>query len=275
MEVTVLRATENPERLVCQAARGDYYEGYVGDTEYADLMENVNYSDDDLENLPVMTYRNNAAMLEQMNIEISAYQEEDGFLSRDTKLAAKTRSFIEKQLSRGHFGPWEHPQITFALKGVPVFTERQLIRHRHLTFDVQSMRYADFSDAPYTVPKSMTDPDHFSREQGLTDISDDAREKARALYEAEMDRSFEKYKELRELGIPKEDARGLLGLSTEVNLTVSGNARTFLHLLDMRRKANAQRNIRELSETMLVELFDWMPYTFNYYDQNGPNKLSP
>jgi len=240
MEVTVLRATENPERLVCQAARGDYYEGYVGDTEYADLMDSVDY---DYESMDVLN--------------------------------AKTRSFIEKQLSRGHFGPWEHPQITFAVKGVPVFTERQLIRHRHLTFDVQSMRYADFSDAPYTVPKSMTDPDHFSREQGLTDISDDAREKARALYETEMDRSFEKYKELRELGIPKEDARGLLGLSTEVNLTVSGNARTFLHLLDMRRKANAQRNIRELSEAMLVELFDWMPYTFNYYDQNGPNKLSP
>jgi thymidylate synthase (FAD) len=90
-----------------------------------------------------------------------------------------------------------------------------------------------------------------------------------------MERSFEKYEELRELGIPKEDARGILGLSTEVNLTVSGNARTFLHLLDMRRKANAQRNIRELSEAMLVELFEWCPYTFNYYDQNGPNKLSP
>jgi len=240
MEVTVLRATEKPERLVCQAARGDYYQGYVGDTEYADLMDSVDY---DYESTDVLN--------------------------------AKTRSFIEKQLSRGHFGPWEHPQITFAVEGIPVFTERQLIRHRHLTFDVQSMRYADFSDAPYTVPKSMTDPGHFSREQGLTEISDDARETARALYEAEMERSFEKYEALRELGIPKEDARGILGLSTEVNLTVSGNARTFLHLLDMRRKANAQRNIRELSESMLVELFDWMPHTFNYYDQNGPNKLSP
>jgi len=241
MEVEVLRSTEQPERLVCQAARGDYYQGYVGDTKYAELMKNVNYDAEGSESV----------------------------------LEAKTRSFIEKQLSRGHYGPLEHPQITFVVKGVPVFTERQLIRHRHFTFDVQSMRYADFSDAPYTVPKSMTDPNHFSREQGLTDISDDARQRARELYEAEMDRSFEKYEELRELGIPKEDARGLLGLGTEVNLTVSGNARTFLHLLDMRRKANAQRNIRELSEAMLEELFEWMPYTFNYYADHGPNKLSP
>ncbi len=244
MEVIPIRATENPERLVCQAARGDYYQGYIGDTKYAELMKGVEYDEDIVE-------------------------EEDGVVN------ARTRVFIEKQLARGHFGCWEHPQITFAIKGVPVFTERQLIRHRHLTFDVQSMRYADFSDAPYTVPKSMTDPEHFSRERGLSDISDDAREEARELYESEMNRSFEKYQELLDRGIPKEDARGLLGLGTEVNLTVSGNARTFLHLLDMRRKANAQRNIRELSEAMLDELFEWAPYTFNYYADNGPNKLSP
>jgi len=252
MEVTVLRKTEQPERLVCQAARGDYFEGYVGDTKYAELMKNVKFNEE-------YVYVNSLSM---------AHDDEE-------IVQAKTRSFIEKQLSRGHFGPWEHPQITFAIKGVPVFTERQLIRHRHLTFDVQSMRYADFSDAPYTVPKSMTDPEHFSRERGLSEISDADREAARELYEEEMDRSFEKYQELLDRGIPKEDARGLLGLSTEVNLTVSGNARTFLHLLDMRRKANAQRNIRELSEAMLDELFEWMPYTFNYYAENGPNKLSP
>jgi len=248
MEVTVLRKTERPERLVCQAARGDYFEGYVGDTEYAELMEGVDYDEFDVEDI-----------------------ERTGSI----ELEAKTKSFIEKQLSRGHYGPWEHPQITFAVKGVPVFTERQLVRHRHLTADVQSMRYADFSDAPYTVPKSMTDPEHFSRERGLSEIPDEDREAARELYEAEMDRSFEKYQELLDLGIPKEDARGLLGLSTEVNITVSGNARTFLHLLDMRRKANAQRNIRELSEAMLDELFEWMPYTFEHYAENGPNKLSP
>ena len=252
MEVIPIRATENPERLVCQAARGDYFEGYVGDTKYAELMKNVTFNEEYVDN--------DSASMEYDDEEI---------------VQAKTRSFIEKQLARGHYGPMEHPQITFAIKGVPVFTERQLIRHRHLTFDVQSMRYADFSDAPYTVPKSMTDPEHFSRERGLSEISDADREAARELYEAEMDRSFEKYQELIDRGIPKEDARGLLGLGTEVNLTVSGNARTFLHLLDMRRKANAQRNIRELSEAMLDELFEWMPYTFKYYAENGPNKLSP
>jgi len=76
-------------------------------------------------------------------------------------------------------------------------------------------------------------------------------------------------------GVPKEDARFILPLGTTVNMTFSGNARTFLHLLDMRKKANAQWEIRELSEALLDELFEWCPYTFRYYEEHGPNKLSP
>lgn len=243
MEITVLRKTEQPERLVCQAARGDYYEGYVGDTEYAELMETVDYDSEDV-------------------------------AERETILEAKTKDFIEKELSRGHYGPFEHPQITFAVKGVPVFTERQLIRHRHLTFDVQSMRYADFSDAPYTTPQTLTDAT-LNREEGYTDLDKETKAECRALYESHMDEAFVRYEKLVEKGVPKEDARGLLGLGTEVNLTVSGNARSFLHLLDMRRKTDAQWSIREMSEMMLRELFDWMPHTYSYYEDNGPNKLSP
>lgn len=249
MEVDVLRSTDRPERLVCQAARGDYFEGYVGDTPYSELMADVDY---DEEHIP-----------------------SHGPGTQDSaELEAKTRSFVEKQLSRGHYGPWEHPSITFAIKGVPVFTERQLIRHRHLTFDIQSMRYADFSDAPYTTPETLTDST-LNREDGYTDLDEETKAECRALYESHMDEAFIRYEKLVENGVPKEDARGLLGLGTEVNITVSGNARSFLHLLDMRRKANAQWSIRQMSEMMLDELFEWMPYTFEYYEEHGPNKLSP
>jgi len=268
MEVTVLRQTENPERLVCQAARGDYYGGYIGDTDYAELMKNVNISDtvkeellDGVEPVPVDEL-------------LTASPDEDNHITIDEILEAKTRSFIEKELRRGHYGPFEHPQITFAVKGVPVFTERQLIRHRHLTFDVQSMRYADFSDAPYTTPETLTDST-LNREDGYTDLDEETKAECRALYESHMDEAFIRYEKLVEQGVPKEDARGLLGLGTEVNLSVSGNARSFLHLLDMRRKADAQWSIRQMSEQMLDELFDWMPHTYNWYKNNGPNKLSP
>ena len=42
--------------------------------------------------------------------------------------------------NRGHYGPLEHPSITMAIRADHP-TIMQLRTHRHLTFDVQSMRY--------------------------------------------------------------------------------------------------------------------------------------
>jgi len=259
MEVQVLEKTEQPERLVATCARGDYYEGFVGDVSYEELMKDVNYDEQNLDE-PASHYTQSGVVEEEWQA--------------PPVVEAKTKDFIEKELDRGHYGPFEHPQITFAVKGVPVFTERQLVRHRHLTFDVQSMRYADFSDAPATTPQTLTDAT-LNREDGYTDLDEEVKQRCREVFERNTEQSFDDYEELVEAGVPKEDARGMLGLSTEVNLTVSGNARSFLHLLDMRRKADAQWSIRELSEQMLDELFEWMPYTYEWYKQNGPNKLSP
>lgn len=264
MEVEVLRKTENPERLVCQAARGDYFEGYVGDTEYAELMKNVDYNEDELDSIVETSHYLVPADLEREKGREAAI------------LEAKTRSFIEKQLSRGHYGPWEHPQITFTVKGVSRVTMAQITRHRHLTFDIQSMRYADFSEQEIVTPKSLTDSDHFSRETGSVEYSDEVeRERIKSQYEDVVDEAVDMYQSMVESGVPKEDARFILPLGTTVNMTFSGNARTFLHLLDMRKKANAQWEIRELSEALLDELFEWMPYTFEYYRDHGPNKVSP
>lgn len=250
MEVEVLRSTDKPERLVCQAARGDYYDGYVGDAEYAELMEGVEHEE--------------------------RHVPEHGPGTQDSaELEAKTRAFIEKQLDRGHYGPWEHPQITFAVKGVSRVTMAQITRHRHMTFDVQSQRYVDFSDTEAVVPKSLRDSDHFSRETGATELDDEDRKMWEQEYRLHSGQALNIYEDMVEDGVPKEDARFVLPLGTPVNMTFSGNARTFMHLLDMRKKANAQWEIRELSERLIEELKDWMPYSYEHYDRNAPHKLSP
>lgn len=285
MEVEVLRQTQKPERLVCQAARGDYYEGYIGDAEYAEIMEPIDYNEQHLDGLAELCYPNsrNARLMMQANIDTEN-------LSNTTITEAKTRAFIEEQLTRGHYGPLEHPQITFSVKGVSRVTMAQITRHRHLTFDIQSMRYADFSEQEIAVPATLLsdkerheryphvydeDGFHFNRDEGVFEMSEEKRADWRAMFVQHREQARDFYEEMVEAGIPKEDARFILPLGTTVNMTFSGNARTFLHLLDMRRKANAQWEIRELSEALLDELFEWMPYTFEWYAENGPNKLSP
>jgi len=282
MKVQVISSTDKPERLVCQAARGDYFDGYVGDTDYGKLMQDVDWDENDLDRLIGPDW---------VQADVRSYKRDsDSRLTRQTLTEAKTLAFIENQLGRGHYGPWEHPHITFTVKGVSRVTMAQITRHRHMSFDVQSQRYVDFSDTDAIVPATLLsdderheeypnvyneDGDHFNRDEGHFEMDEKARSHWRNAYKSLTAEALDFYEDAVNAGIPKEDARFMLPLGTPVNMTFSGNARTMLHLLDMRRKLNAQWEIRELSERLLDELFDWCPYTFRYYEQHGPNKLSP
>lgn len=271
MEVQTIESSDQPERRACQFGRGDMYSGYIGDTEYRELMEPVDYSEADLEAVKELKDHNFPKSEEYWITE------------------AKTRSFIRKQASRGHWGLWEHPHIAFAVKEMSVVTERQVTRHRHLSFDIQSMRYVDFQDEkPYAMPESLTNPEHKTRGEGLIwyDMDSDtpleeqdpdveSMDEAREIYGEALDKASESYNAMRELGVPKEDARYALPLGTQVNVGMSGNARSFLHVLNLRQRGNAQCEIRDLSEDVVAELRDWIPYTAQWWDEKGPVQISP
>jgi len=141
-----------------------------------------------------------------------------------------------------------------------------------------SMRYVDLTgagaaDDRFVYPPSFDDEEVVSRE-GVEAVQLPA-EQRRALAKDVYQTSMDAYEELVDAGVPKEDARMLLPIGTKVNLTFSMNARAIMHLLDMRLKADAQWEIRELSSRVLEECLEWMPHTFERYEDNHPNKLTP
>ena len=237
MRVELLRGTSDPEELACRCARGDYSDRWVGsDRPFADVMASV-----------------------------------DG-----ETIEEKKQTLLEHLFRSGHFGPFEHPTATFAVEEVSRSCMAQLTRHRHASFDVQSLRYTELDGDPeelFCFPPSFTDEETVSRE-GVSTANMSAAERegvADDLYE----HSIDAYRRLLDAGVPKEDARMVLPLGTTVNLTFTMNARSLMHLLDMRLKADAQWEVRDLSKGVLRECKEWMPHTFERYEQQHPNKLAP
>jgi thymidylate synthase (FAD) len=239
MQVELLEATENPEEIVCRAARGDYSSDWVGpDVPFETVMESI-----------------------------------DGETLED-----KMETLMKHLMRSGHFGPFEHPQATFAVRGVSRACMAQITRHRHASFDVMSLRYVDLSDERaiedrFTFPPTFSEEEVVSRE-GVSEVELSAEERteiANDVYETCMDA----YRRLVDAGVPKEDARMCLPIGTKVNMTFSMNARAIMHLLDMRLKADAQWEIRELARRVLEESKEWMPYTFERFEENHPYKLAP
>lgn len=267
MKVETIRRTPEPERLVCTCARGDYFDGFVDDVDYDELMKDIEFYENHYESAEEMVERS----LEEKDI-----PKMDGWrVAWEVETRAKTRALLERLFRRGHWGPFEHPHITLGVKDLSRTAMAQITRHRQITFDVQSQRYVNFSvkDDPVKTPKSLVDDEHFTREMGATEIED--REVLREDFEEMSDTLVRRYETMVEAGVPKEDARFLLPTGTKVNLTMSMNARTILHIQNMRNAANAQWEARELSQKLFEEFKDWMPRTAELYEEHGPQPLAP
>jgi len=202
-------------------------------------------------------------------------------------LEDRKETLIGHLLDHGHFGPFEHPQATFAVKGISRSCMAQITRHRHVSFDVQSMRYVSFDDVDpaevregemVVVPPSATDPDWVGRNQDTGPVDEETAERREELFRDTIENAFESYQELLDLGMPPEDARFVLPIGTKVNMVMSMNARMLMHVADMRAAADAQWEIRKMTETILDEAAEWCPITFEYYNEemkNRKNRLAP
>lgn len=176
------------------------------------------------------------------------------------------QEFLNDKAYRGHFGVFEHTSPAFFVEGLSRVAMAQLTRHRHLSFDVQSQRYVDFSEKDPVVPPSFSDntgamhPRQF--EQHLLD---------------HWDRSVELYERAIKRGIPKEDARFFLPQATPVNLTMSGNNRAFMHMMDLRDNAKAQWEAQQFAGLVADELEQHAPKTFQAYQEktNGNSLRAP
>lgn len=183
--------------------------------------------------------------------------------------------------NRGHYGPLEGPQLSLAVQA-DHNTIMQLRTHRvGCSFDVQSMRYTGsriekaatgeipVEDVFYVRPAGK----YRDRQGQAYDWTDDDVEESYAIaLSSALD-----YLRLRQRGVPEEHARGVLLTSYFQNAVISANLRAWLHLLDVRLKADAQFEARALMELIALQVQRWVPEIYGWYSEcrRGKALLAP
>lgn len=86
-----------------------------------------------------------------------------------------------------------------------------------------------------------------------------------------------RYAERIEQGFSEEHARGLIPFDVRQHWVMSANVRSFMHLLDLRWKLDAQLEAQQLCELMWVHFKVWVPTIADWYEANRAKKarLSP
>jgi thymidylate synthase (FAD) len=182
---------------------------------------------------------------------------------------------------RGHWGPLEHPTLSLLLQ-VDHNTMVQLRTHRvGVSFDVQSLRYSGTRIERVARGEIPVEEVFYIRPPGVyRDRQGDGYEwtanhiaRLRQLHlNAAQD-----YADLRAEGVSEEHARYVLPTSYFQNVLLTGNARSWLHLLDVRLKADAQDEIRWAMELAEACYQDWAPEIYAAWavERRGKAILAP
>jgi thymidylate synthase (FAD) len=205
----------------------------------------------------------------------------------DVKIPLSTECgkwIVEHLLSneRGHWGPLEHPAITFSVSGYVHSVMVQARTHRvGCTFDVQSQRYTgkrvikvaegelDVQKVFYVRPEGF-----YTNRQGKKYFwSEEQRQH-------KFERILEDCKEYAlefQNGVCEEHIRDYLPQAIRQNFVVTFNLRSVLHIIDLRAKLDAQLEIQALCEQVIPHLQRWAPNIWNYYVEKRLHKarLSP
>ena len=178
---------------------------------------------------------------------------------------------------RGHYGPLEHPAITFGVAGFPHSVMQQARTHRvGVSFDVQSMRYtgdricrAANGELPLEEVFYLRPVGTYSDRQGKKyAYTEELRGQDLALCQQGADR----YRDLLQAGFAEEHARGILPFDYRQHFVVSFSLRAFLHFMDLRAKLDAQLEIRELCDLMWPHLQSWAPEFAAWYERTRLHK---
>ena len=191
---------------------------------------------------------------------------------------------VEQLLSndRGHYGPLEHPAITFSISGFVHNVPMQARTHRvGVSFDVQSQRYTGKRVLKVANDLLPVDDVFYIRPPGLyTNRKGKKYEWTLSDYNDELDFIYEgckRYKSKFERGMSEEHIRDYLVQAIRQNFVVSFNLRSVLHMLDLRSKLDAQLEIQAMCEAITPHLKEWSPNVWNYYEEKRLHRarLSP
>jgi thymidylate synthase (FAD) len=153
--------------------------------------------------------------------------------------------FLEARMGEGHESIIEHASVTFEISGISRACSHQLVRHRIASYSQESQRYVDMSAPEFVVPPSVTE-----------------NPQSMAVWDEFTGRVIETYRQLRALGVRKEDARFVLPGATATRIVLTMNFRSLRHFFSVRCDKAAQWEIRALALEMLRQAYAVAPSVF-------------
>ena len=187
------------------------------------------------------------------------------YMSQHNPAGRTTRDYLENIKKQGHGSVLEHANYSLLLEGVSRSLTHELVRHRAgFAYSQLSQRYVDESVASFVVPPAVIG------DEPLESAWRAQVEGAQSAYVALVAQLMERYgwvaDKVHRRKMAREAARAVLPNATETKIVVTGNARAWRTLLELRSSEGAELEIRRLAVTVLRVLVAEAPGFFSDFE---------
>lgn len=187
------------------------------------------------------------------------------YMSQRNPANRATREYLENIKKQGHGSVLEHANYSLLLEGISRSLTHELVRHRAgFAYSQLSQRYVDESDAQFVVPPAVIGDE--ALEGAWRRQMEGALEAYVSLVQELMERYGWVADKVHRRKMAREAARGVLPNSTETKIVVTGNARAWRTMLELRASEAAELEIRRMAIAVLRVLQREAPAFFSDFE---------
>jgi thymidylate synthase (FAD) len=187
------------------------------------------------------------------------------YMSQKNPASRPTREYLENIKKQGHGSVLEHANYSLLLEGVSRSLTHELVRHRAgFAYSQLSQRYVDESLANFVMPPAIIGDE--ALESSWREQMDAAQKSYVTLVESLMQRYAWVGDKIHRRKMAREAARGVLPNSTETKIVVTGNARAWRTMLELRSSEGAELEIRRCAVGILRVLQAEAPGFFSDFE---------
>lgn len=187
------------------------------------------------------------------------------YMSQKNPASRQTREYLENIKRQGHGSVLEHANYSVLAEGISRSLTHELVRHRAgWGYSQLSQRYVDESEAQFVIPPAILD------DPALEKNWKSQMETAQKVYVELVDQLMERYSwvadKVHRRKMAREAARGVLPNSTETKIVMTGNARAWRTMLELRSSEGAELEIRRFAIAALRLMQEEAPGFFSDFE---------
>ena len=183
---------------------------------------------------------------------------------RGTKTIADDKTLIRYLMRHNHTSPFEMIEFKFHMK-LPIFTARQIIRHRTANLNELSGRYSVMPEEFYT-PDKLRKQSTTNTQGSEGELSEAVTQQMKGMIRLQGESSFKFYNRLLDMKVAREQSRIVLPLSTYTEWYWKIDLKNLLHFLDLRCDSHAQKEIQVYADAILELIKPIVPWTIEAWE---------